>query len=175
MFSIKRGRPKKELLTKDKGTDELQDKRRMCLTDEPLDLCERKGLITQDQHWAGVHLRWLYTIKFGSAHVRGVDYGSSYYSSSPKMQNVQWKVDREREYNGAIALLQKHKSKSLVIDVCILDRFPNFLLMVRSGHKISRRAEIKELERFREGLDILLERWLDKQNIKGKNSFKKYA
>src|SRR4030067_3584155 len=73
-FNTKRGHPLLNHQEKDAGTDELRQKRAKCLTMEPLDLYFKQGLISSDQHWAGIHLRWLYTIRFGSASIRSLDY-----------------------------------------------------------------------------------------------------
>ena len=65
-FSKKRGRPRVEKEKNDYGTLELRNKRLLELTTEPLDLCFKKQLITIEEHEAGIRLRWLYTLKFGS-------------------------------------------------------------------------------------------------------------
>ncbi len=61
----KRGRPKNTGTNIDKGTIELQRKRKDNLTIESLDLCLQKNIITPIEHMSGIKLRWIYTLRFG--------------------------------------------------------------------------------------------------------------
>jgi hypothetical protein len=59
----KRGRPAQNRPEVDYGTPELQQKRQHHLTIEPLDWLLQHSLISQKQHWCGLHFRWLYTLR----------------------------------------------------------------------------------------------------------------
>ena len=66
-FSTRRGRPPRPRLDdNDNGTPELQFKRALGVTREPIDLCLERNLITPDHHWCSLHLRWLYTLRYGA-------------------------------------------------------------------------------------------------------------
>ena len=72
-FPRRRGRPKSVHHGIDRGTPELAQKRLRGETTETLDLCLERGLITPQQHWCGIHLRWLYTLRYGAPGVRSID------------------------------------------------------------------------------------------------------
>jgi hypothetical protein len=111
VFSTRRGRPRKvpELRTeRDFGTPELRQKRVGHLTMEPIDILLEKGLITREEHWCALHLRWLYTLRYGTptvkacdpAQVSGILHGRVY---------TEWQEEREQEWQEALQLLkQRH-------------------------------------------------------------------
>src|SRR5262249_36923180 len=111
----KRGRPKLRLVETDKGTEELIAKKALLLTAEPLDICLEKGIITDKEHWAGVHLRWLYSLKFGIHNLTTrIPYISEF---SARADIPAWKEQREREYALAIALLTKIKCRNEIVNL----------------------------------------------------------
>ena len=153
-FSRRRGRPKKTYeIGKDKGTSELQTKRMHNLTIEPLDLCFSKGLINEQQQNAGIRLRWLYTLKFGAPTI------SSYIPDdagghSCKYEDNNWMAKRQTEYNNILHLLDKAKSRQIVMDVCIFSRLPAFLYEKISIHK-PHQQHYKELTLLVSSLDSI--------------------
>ena len=61
-----RGRPKK-LLTPDGPTHQLQAKHARGMTRSPLDALLMQGVLSPDEHWAGLHLRRLHAVFYGCA------------------------------------------------------------------------------------------------------------
>ncbi len=125
-FSRKKGRPRLHKNTPDKGTAELQHKKRLGLTTEPLDLCLKRQLITPSEHTAGLHFRWLYTIRFGLPGIRALDIAHS-GGRPTSSENTNWKAAREEEYKAMIRALKGQQCDRLVLDVCVLHRRPSFL------------------------------------------------
>lgn len=162
-FSRRRGRPKKVSEGIDKGTAELRAKRNQNITTEPLDLCLNRGLITTEQHNAGIRFRWLYTLKFGAPTI------SSYSPDdtgghSCKYEDTSWIARKQAEYNLIIQTIEKNKTRKTVMDICIFSLMPDFLnnkLAYLSGRNISSE---KELNLLINGLDSINN--LRKKNIK---------
>ena len=125
-FRKRRGRPKKNLPRHDTGTPELVMKRLMGHTMEALDLFLERRLISQRQHWCGIHLRWLYTLRHGAptlqaispVHVGGFE---------AKPDDPLWRSAREKEYNQAIRLLAAKGHALIVLNLCIYNEKPLFL------------------------------------------------
>ena len=155
----RRGRPKSDQPKKDFGTKELREKRMLGLTDEPLDACLKRDIITPDQHWAGIHFRWLYTIRHGVPSVRSVNLALREDLFGPREEDLFWRERREKEYNLAEMALARAKLKTPVIDVCVLGKTPRFLIVSPSMLASSNRLR-SELEIFQEGLDLLVELWV---------------
>lgn len=153
-FPRKRGRPKKIREEKDFGTPELQMKRTTLDTVEALDLCLDKGYITQEQHWCGIHLRWLYTLRYGAPGVRAIDLtdisGMEIVSDDPT-----WREAREAEYHATQKQLTLYGGAKLLTDICIHNERPGFLAPGRKRLL----ANIRELQAFRDGLDVLVVHW----------------
>ncbi len=184
-FSSKRGRPTSIKLVKDKGTEELQQKRKYGLTAEPLDLCLQYEYISPEQHSAGLHFRWLYTLKFGTASVRSVNLTDNPTVSSIAMRDENWIIDRIAEYNEATTVMTLSGHKNLILDLCVLNKFPHFLIYSYKcedsrnnkyrAKKESRSSELKlglarsnnnlnEIITLQEGLDILSNIWKNKKS-----------
>ena len=126
------------------------------LTDEPVDMCLARGLITQSQHWCAVHLRWLYTLKFGAPSVRALD-PLHMGGIDTKAESDTWRAQREREYELAIATAQCHCRIDLLLDVCIYSMPPAFL---RKGHTVAGAYKNeRQLQELRAGLDALCDLW----------------
>lgn len=146
-----RGRPKLTLPEKDTGTPELKAKRREGITLEPLDACTRAGILTDDEHRAGMHLRWLYTLTFGAPSVRSIEFDRTAGARSHVLHDDAWKAAREQDYREAVAGLAELGAKKLVMDICIFHRWPDFLLQKGRGYT--------ERETFREGMRWLVRKW----------------
>ncbi len=153
-FPRTRGRPKTIRPEKDSGTPELQQKRAEGVTAETLDLCFEKGLITQEQHWCGIHLRWLYTLRYGAPGVRAIDHN---HVIGLEMNNDDplWREAREAEYHEAMKRISERGVSTLLTNICIHNERPDFLFP-RRRKKLSWG---EDLEQLREGLDILATHW----------------
>jgi hypothetical protein len=157
-FPRRRGRPKSAPRGHDGGTPELAQKRRMGATTETLDLCLQRGIISEGQHWCGIHLRWLYTLRHGAPGVRAVD-PTHLGGLELKSDDPQWRAAREQEYREAIRGLMLRGHVPLIMNTCIYNERPAFLSM-RAGARGSRlEAATESLMQLREGLDILVALW----------------
>ena len=154
-FSRQRGRPKRTTpIGKDKGTAELQFKRALNLTMEPLDLCFSKGLITDEQRNAGSRFRWLYTLKFGAPTVSAYDPGHP-GGKACKHEDSKWLANRHAEYNHIIQELERNKCRKITTDTCILEQMPSFLTSPAIRLKRTKTTAYKELNRLIYGLDLI--------------------
>ena len=156
-FPKKRGRPRKPIIEKDFGTPELQMKRACSETTEALDLCLEKGLITQEQHWCGLHLRWLYTLRYGAPGVRAMD--PNHISGTDIIDNPTWREAREAEYHAAIKKVTAYGSITMLMRVCIHNERPDFLS--RSVARILKSGN--ELNELRDSLEVLTRWWRRKK------------
>jgi hypothetical protein len=154
-FPRRRGRPKKHTITDhDKGTPELQAKRVHQLTIEPLDYCLHEQLINDEQHWCGIHLRWLYTLRYGApslqalnpAHIRGITNNSD---------DPDWRTAREQEYTRAINLLGEKGYAQIIVNLCIHHERPDFL---KKENQHSKKCK-EYIDKLRNGLDVLVTDW----------------
>jgi hypothetical protein len=165
-FSTLRGRPPRAKLdNNDHGTPELQFKRALGITAEPIDMCRERKLITSDQHWCSLHLRWLYTLRYG-APVITTRYADKDAQCGIQEDKNEWRSLREREYHRAIAELKRHARYEPVMRICVFNELPSFLhrpLIERGlrdpalGHELE-----KAHSRLTEGLDLLVNQWRPK-------------
>jgi hypothetical protein len=93
---------------------------------EPIDLCLQKQLITTEQHWCGLHLRWLYTLRYGAPSLT-THYIPREEKSGPTEDDPHWRAQREEEYRLAIALLKRGLHYEPVMQLCIYNERPAFL------------------------------------------------
>lgn len=149
----RRGRPKINRPRRDYGTAELIEKRKNGETSEVLDLCMERGLITTKHHWCGIHLRWLYTLRYGTPSVQATQLMFD-APISPRSNDSKWQTAREEEYQSAIIVLTNAGCATTVMNVCIFNERPGFL---KSGMINSVRE--KEFFRFTHGLDLLEDCW----------------
>lgn len=157
-FPQRRGRPRKALPRHDTGTPELVMKRLQNLTIEPIDLCLERNIITPAQHRCGIHLRWLYTIRYGVPNVRAID-PAHFGGMELKEDDPAWRAAREQEFAEAVCLLRKRKVVALVMDVCVYNDRPDFLhptllFSPKKAQKINR-----QILTLNEGLTILVDLW----------------
>lgn len=164
-FASKRGRPKQHKPEQDYGTPELLAKREAGLTREPLDVCFDKGLITKDQHWCGLHLRWLYTLRYGAP---GISCRPLHLDESHALrgEDDQWRLAREAEYKEAITYLNKHRAYEPVMGVCVFHDAPDFLnrrllAMAQENAKIAHHIQ-HSYQQLSEGLSVLCALWRPK-------------
>ncbi len=156
-FSRRRGRPKTNRPSIDTGTPETVMKRLLGVTTEALDLCLQRNIITEKQHWCGIHLRWLYTLRHGVPSVRATDlsYIGGYEQKSSEYEDPLWRAAREKEYNTAVSLLNQSGYALLVINLCIYNEYPKSLqYSAKKLHKVDGNTR-----KLCDGLDILAKLW----------------
>lgn len=154
-FSRKRGRPKTIKAQKDHGTPQLQAKKKLGITSEPLDLCLTKKLICIDEHEAGIRLRWLYTLRFGSPQISAYSIEPA-SSGSFRNDDENWLKARNLEYESAINDLSKIHAKRIVMNICIFNLKSSFLLPYHDDITIyEAKKRKKQFSIFKEGMETL--------------------
>ncbi len=157
-FTSKRGRPRINRPQIDTGTPETVMKRLLGLTAEALDLCLQHEIITEKQHWCGMHLRWLYTLRHGIPGVRANDLShiSVRDEKSAEYDDPQWRALRESEYNHAINALTHSGHAILIMNLCIYNELPkSFSFFTKNNKKPPCQTAIS----IRNGLDTLETLW----------------
>lgn len=163
-FPRKRGRPKAAARpSHDHGTPELAMKRLMGDTMEALDLCLERGLIDDRQHWCGIHLRWLYTLRHGAPSVSALN-PAHLGGMEIKNDDPSWRTARELEYNEALNLLARSGHALIVMNLCVFNERPAFLKAKKNCTattekrlKLARNEAM--LQQLRDGLDLLVQHW----------------
>lgn len=123
----KRGRPKNSIYLINKGTPELQAKRRMNLTIESLDICLKKNIIDNDQHRSGIKLRWFYTVIFGAPTIQSKSIKLKFFKSKNYDEVFLQKL--EKKYYEVLQQLKEIYAHRVVMSVCIHNEFPKFLTL----------------------------------------------
>lgn len=154
----RRGRPKSVRPAIDLGTPELVLKRKLGQTSESLDLCLERGLITPQQHWCGVHLRWLYTLRHGAPGLRALN-PVHLGGAMPRSDDPYWRAEREQEYRDAVQALSTGGNIALVVNLCVYNERPRFLETRTRLPQKQQLANAELLQRTRQGLDVLVELW----------------
>lgn len=151
-FSQRRGRPKKESIDeKDRGTPELSLKRRYAVTAEPLDWLRKHDWITPQQHWCGLHLRWLYTLRFGVVTPQTLDWARE-KGVLRKKEYTEWQEQREEGWRRALEVLQYENAEREVVHLCVY-------LMQVPGIWVQHRPPVRLLGRLEKGLSALEVLW----------------
>jgi hypothetical protein len=161
-FSSTRGRPRTYRCPTDTGTPELRLKHALGLTAEPIDLCLTRGLINTDQHWCSLHLRWLYTLRYGAPNLT-TRYIDRPQMGAPTEEHPKWREMREQEYQEAISMLKQQQRFEPVMRICVFNELPAFLSPALRSRARSEAALASQLSighrTFCEGLDILVHHW----------------
>ena len=139
-FSTRRGRPKTTQERLDKGTPELRQQRRYGQTREPLDQMLHIKQISEPQHRAGMHFRWLYSLVFGMPHLTSPDFDTLNKGGYCRTDDPAWRIAREEEYHEAVHLLQDDGHLQATQALCIF-------------HEVLNRKE------FEDGLTLLAHHW----------------
>lgn len=166
-FTTRRGRPAraKDADARDAGTPELQFKRALGLTSEPIDQCLERGLISADHHWCGLHLRWLYTLRYG-APVITTRYADTALIAPVTEETPEWRIEREREYQDAVRILQQQDRYECVMRLCVFNELPVFLnakLASRAKHEPALAHQLHQRRiTLNEGLELLIALWRPK-------------
>ena len=160
-FSTRRGRPRNAPAMPDFGTAELRLKHALGITSEPIDLCLERELINARQHRAGLHFRWLHTLRYGAPCVT-----SRYLDDacrSPVDDDPIWRSEREREYADAVSVLRAHHRHDAVIRLAIFNEMPRFLdrslLRAALENHALETALARERNRLVHGLMLLCDHW----------------
>lgn len=119
-FHSRRGRPRATTPREeiDSGTPELQRKRRLQLTVEPLDWLREHDIISPQQHWCGLHFRWLYTLRYGAFTPQSMD-AAREQGIIRKREYEEWQQDREQEWRQILQLLEEKELLAAALDFCI--------------------------------------------------------
>ncbi len=126
-FTTRRGRPPKAAAERvDLGTPELRFKHAHGLTTEPIDLCLEHQLITPAQHRSGLHLRWLYTIRYGAPTLT-THYEKQWDMAPRKPDDPGWRQLREAEYHAATTLLKSRLHYEPVMRLSVYNEMPLFM------------------------------------------------
>lgn len=155
-FPRKRGRPRISRPHRDTGTPELVMKRLKQETAEALDLCLERGIITLEQHWCGVHLRWLYTLRHGAPGVRAID-PTHLGGKETKTDDQEWRIAREAEFHEAMRKLMQGNCAAFVINLCIHNERPGFLRTRGTARNAAKHQ--REMTKIQEGLELLVRHW----------------
>ena len=162
-FSTRRGRPAKPKLVHDHGTPELQAKHTAGITGEAIDLCLERRIITREQHWAGLHYRWLYTVRYGAPSLSSHWWRLSGESKGPRTEHTSWRAAREHEYAEARTLLMQQKTYESVMQIAVYNDIPCFLRPDLLQLALSRPALLERIEGerfcFAQGLKSLAIHW----------------
>ena len=154
----KRGRPKSARLGSDSGTPELIMKKLKGETSETLDLCLERRIITPEQHWCGIHLRWLYTLRNGAPGIRAID-PTHIGGKEIKLDDPEWRAARELEYHEAINCLTQSGHAPILRNICVHNDRPAFLKANESKTKKYAKDAAALITTLCDGLDILANLW----------------
>lgn len=165
-FSQRRGRPPVPKSDgPDLGTPELCFKRAHGFTLEPIDHLLEQGLIQANHHWCGLHLRWLYTVRYG-APVITTRYESDSQPSTAPQADLEWQSMREREYMLAVGLLKQANRFEPVMRLSVFNEQPAFVNPTLQKRAWSEPALANQLNRqhqlLLEGLTLLSSHWRSK-------------
>lgn len=157
-FSRRRGRPKSQRPAVDTGTPETVMKRLLGVTSEALDLCLERKVINQKQHWCGMHLRWLYTLRHGVPGVRAIN-PSHIDGYEVKYEDPVWRAAREKEYVTAINMLSKTGYAALMLNLCVYNERPKFLRDFKDFQPAGDAEIAKNIANIHDAFDILTNLW----------------
>lgn len=127
-FTQRRGRPPRhESRAPDLGTPELCFKRAHGLTQEVIDQLLAHAYITPTQHWCGLHLRWLYTVRYGAPVITSRYDGTHDRAAVGDAHSAEWRSMREAEYKLATTALKQSGGFDITMRVCVYNERPAFL------------------------------------------------
>lgn len=160
-FTSRRGRPRAISGVPDTGTPELKRKRASGLTVEPIDLCLEKGIIDEPQHRSGMHLRWLYTLRYGAPSLTTRYFLEEATSGATTCE--QWRSAREQEYLLATRLLASRRLDQAILRLAVYNELPAFMSPALLQQAWVRPALAERLDSLRadvsDGLELLVRHW----------------
>ena len=151
----KRGRPKSKL-TVDLGTSELRQKRARDLTIEPLDLCAKRKLITQEEYTAGLKFRSLFLICYGHLKLRAYD--PSILLGRSLLEHGEKKLKYcQALYTALIKQLSIINAVKIISDICIHHHTPSFLKLntINLHLDSATQRRVHDFDKFKEGMALL--------------------
>jgi len=161
-FTTRRGRPRTIRPEVDTGTPELRAKRRHQLTLEPVDVCLERRIITPEQHRCALHLRWLYTLRYGAPGISCRDLNRG-IGRDIRLDDPTWRESRELEYHEATLRLHRRKRYEMVMNIAIYNQTPIFLIHQLREQAWENTALLHRLlaaqQEFVEGLECLQTLW----------------
>ena len=95
---------------------------------DPLDICLDKGLVDSFEHSAGLRLRWLYSLLFGSPIISAYDPTDQGGAFLPSHNSENWLISRKKEYFNIVTELKDIGAFGVISDICIYHQMPSFLL-----------------------------------------------
>lgn len=157
--SGKRGRPRTARKDPDLGTPELILKRKLGQTTETLDYCLERHIITAEQHWCGIHLRWLYTLRHGAPGIKALNPAHLRNSAPIRADDVSWRQAREQEYLEAITALSQSGDIAIVVNISVYNERPSWLdnPAKLSAKQAAQNAAMRS--RLHTGLNTLVKLW----------------
>lgn len=134
-FATNRGRPRKnfesEQSEEDRGTHESILKRSLNLTKEPIDLLLEYRFISESEHRAGLHFRWLHTLRHGVESLTCHTFSDDKSAPRAEAEDSQWRIDREEEFGDLALALKQQKLYHPLCDVLVHQHWP---LAMRREH-----------------------------------------
>lgn len=163
-FNTRRGRPpKKPIEKRDPGTPETRTKLAQGILQEPIDLCLERNLITREQHWCGLHLRWLYTLRYGAPSITSQWWHVLEQQYGPRVREDGWQEAREREYAEARTLLLQANCYTEIMQLCVYNEMPLFLRPEILREAVGKPHLLWQIEQrqthLKNGLDRLAKHW----------------
>lgn len=134
-FATHRGRPRtsfeSEKPDSDQGTQELILKRALSVTKEPIDLLLEYQFISESEHRAALHFRWLYSLRYGIQRITSSTFDDQPNTPRLEAEDSDWRNDREAEFALAATRLKRAKRYDLLCDVLVHNHWP---LALRKEH-----------------------------------------
>jgi len=119
---------KKRRVRKSPITNELKRKHALGITLSPLDLCLRRGIISDALHRAANRFIFLHNARFGLASMKcHTSWHYNINASYTILRNEEQVSMIRKEYLAISRILQNLRSYNLVVNVCIHDYYPHFL------------------------------------------------
>ncbi len=125
---------------------------------ETLDLCLEREIITHQQHWCGIHLRWLYTLRYGAPGIRALD-PTHLGGIEISIDDPEWRNAREKEYHEAMSKLSDSGHALLLVNICIHNERPKFLHAQKLDVPMLHIDRVHTISHLCDGLDILVDHW----------------
>lgn len=120
---------------RDKGTDELQERREWLAgkgdksrTTYPLGILLANGAITEEHHSAGCRLAWLYAVVYGKTSIGAAGYERGRGTSTRQVDEkdeLRWQKEVKRTLR-ALSGISRHVRDD-VVSLVVYERVPNFL------------------------------------------------
>ncbi len=128
-------RAKKTCAQNSAPTKELLAKKALGLTDEPIDLLLKKGLISENQHQAANSLRMLFVQKFGVPHVQSSLRIREDEKPTSKISDKK-RALQEEQYSQITLLLKCHGLEKIIKNLVIYSKLTDLQNAERTLSKI---------------------------------------